>query len=116
MTVSPCWFAPVVRHVTMPIPGLLVDKRMAMTRDLAVRVSPGYIGRANVHWSTPRNGPPRSLRSSTDSATAVLRMSIGLTTTSGCPWDRAYSELRCRGNHAHVAVEKDTLSARVRVR
>ena len=103
-------------QVTIPVSARLADNRISSTTDWAVIVSPGYTGAWKVHSLTPRNGPPPSLRSSTDIPTTVQSMSIGLTTTSRCPCARAYSTFRCIGFQLHVAVENITLSDSVMVR
>src|ERR1700683_1196353 len=100
----------------MPKPGLLFDGRAATTFDEAVNVSPGWTDRWKLQSSRPRNGPPASLRSSTERPTTVHSTSIGLTTTSRWPWARAYSALRCIGFQLQVAVEKSELSPSVIVR
>src|SRR4051812_41076683 len=94
----------------MPVAGRLADVRAESTVDRAVSVSPGYTGWWNEQASTPRKGPPASLRSSTDSPTTVHRTNIGLTTTPGWSCALANSALTYIGFQLHIAVVNSAAS------
>src|SRR5206468_8077428 len=79
-TTSPRWLTPCVCHVTGPaLPELAI--RLETHTLFAYSVSPGYTALRNTRLSMPRNGPPASLRSSTERPTTVLKASSGLTAT-----------------------------------
>ncbi len=53
-TISPRWFLPMVRMVTMPWPGLDLDSRLANTSLSPYRVSPANTGAVKRTSSMPR--------------------------------------------------------------